>query len=222
MPIHAIIFDLDNTLYPASSGLILQVERRIHEYVMRVLGVDETTAHALCKHYYATYGTTLRGLQQHHGHVEFDAYLNYIHDVAVDQWLQPDSNLAAHLAALPLRKIVWTNSVAEYAGRVLDRLGIVDQFEAIFDVRFFKLAGKPDPAGYANVLSYLNLPPAQVIMVDDSLLNLAPARLLGMTVILVDENNVDIPGVDYVVPDVESAIEVAHRLAAPPQLVTPA
>jgi putative hydrolase of the HAD superfamily len=60
MTIRAILFDLDNTLYPASSGVMQQLDRRIGEYVQERLGLSSDEATALKRHYYATYGTTLR------------------------------------------------------------------------------------------------------------------------------------------------------------------
>lgn len=221
MSIQAMIFDLDNTLYPASSGLIGQVEQRIHEFVIHHLGLDETAAQAMCKHYYATYGTTLRGLQTHHPHVEPEAYLDYIHNVGIEQCLEPQPELAAALAQLPVRKIIWTNSVTEYAERVLDRLAIRDQFELLLDVRYFNLHGKPDPAAYTHVLELLGVPGHAAIMVEDSLLNLPPAKTLGMTTILVAEEGGHTGSADYVVPHVMAALEVAAQLLATAESPTP-
>ena len=66
MTVRAVLFDLDNTIYPASNGLMLSIDQRIGEFVQRLLGLDEDEALRLRRHYYAEYGTTLRGLQHHH------------------------------------------------------------------------------------------------------------------------------------------------------------
>jgi putative hydrolase of the HAD superfamily len=70
MTIRAMLFDLDNTLYPASSGVMQSIDQRIGEYVQQRLGLPEVEAAKIRHYYYTTYGTTLRGLQQHHGHIE--------------------------------------------------------------------------------------------------------------------------------------------------------
>ena len=50
--IGAWVFDLDNTLYPASCRLFAQVEVRIRDYVARYLGVDAEAAFRLQKTYF--------------------------------------------------------------------------------------------------------------------------------------------------------------------------
>ena len=40
MPISAVLFDLDNTLYPASSGVMKGIDIRITEYVQNLLGIE--------------------------------------------------------------------------------------------------------------------------------------------------------------------------------------
>ena len=44
MPISTVLFDLDNTLYPATSGLMKGVDVRIGEYVQKLLGLGEAEA----------------------------------------------------------------------------------------------------------------------------------------------------------------------------------
>jgi len=61
------VFDLDNTLYPASSSLFPQIDRRMRRFIASTLGLDQDAAFLLQKQYYRDYGTTLRGLMQVHG-----------------------------------------------------------------------------------------------------------------------------------------------------------
>ena len=90
MTIRVMLFDLDNTLYPASSGVMQHLDRRIGEYVERRLGLSEAEALVIRRDYYATFGTTLRVLHHHYNDVETEDYLKYIHDVAVDELLKLD------------------------------------------------------------------------------------------------------------------------------------
>jgi putative hydrolase of the HAD superfamily len=215
MAIRAVLFDLDNTIYPASSGLMQSIDRRIGEYVQRVLGIDEEEALRLRRQYYAEFGTTLRGLRHHHQHIEIEHYLQYVHDIALDAFLVSDQHLDAMLAGLHVRKIVFTNSPREYAERVLDILGIAHHFERIFDVRYFNFVGKPDPECYAQVLRELQVAGRETMLIEDTAHNLPPAARLGMTTVLVDERGKPARLADYVVPDVLRAVEIAQRLAAP-------
>jgi putative hydrolase of the HAD superfamily len=215
MIIRAVLFDLDNTIYPASSGLMQSIDRRIGEYVQRALGIDEEEAARLRRHYYAEFGTTLSGLRHHHQHIEIEHYLQYVHDIALDAFLASDQRLDAMLANLRARKVVFTNSPHEYAERVLNTLGIAHHFERIFDVRYFDFVGKPEPACYAQVLRELHVAGPQTMLIEDTPRNLPPAVRLGMTTVLIDERAQPAPLADYVVPDVLAAVQVAQRLCVP-------
>jgi putative hydrolase of the HAD superfamily len=60
------VFDLDNTLYPAECNLFRQVDRRMGEFIGRLLGVPYEHARHLQKTYYRQFGTTLSGLMRVH------------------------------------------------------------------------------------------------------------------------------------------------------------
>jgi putative hydrolase of the HAD superfamily len=212
MAITTILFDLDNTIYPASSGLMKGIDVRINEYVKNLLGLDEHESLRLRKQYYVEYGTTLHGLQRHHS-VDADHYLDYVHDIAIESFLASDAELDHLLSLLQATKTIFTNSPADYARRVLQVLGIERHFSHIFDIRFSGFQPKPDPAVYQSVLDALNVDGHAALLVEDTAKNLAPARALGMTTILIGEPNADATALaDYVVPDVLAAIRVALEL----------
>jgi putative hydrolase of the HAD superfamily len=212
MTISTVLFDLDNTLYPATSGLMKGVDVRIGEYVQRLLGLDQAEARAVQKRYYAEFGTTLSGLQRNHA-VDADDYLAYVHDLAPETFLAADAELDRLLGQLNATKAIFTNSPAEYARRVLAALGVEQHFAHVFDIRFARFRPKPDPQVYQLVLDMVGARGSDTILVEDSLPNLAPARALGMTTILVGEP-VASPSstIDYVVADVLEAIRVAIDL----------
>ncbi len=56
------IFDLDNTLYPASCRLFDQVQQRMNEYICTRFGLAPEEAAELRRTYFREHGTTLRGL----------------------------------------------------------------------------------------------------------------------------------------------------------------
>ena len=214
MSLSTILFDLDNTLYPASSGLMHIVDTRITEYVQNLLGVEPAEAMQLRRQYFIDYGTTLRGLQQHHA-VDPEDYLAYVHDLALESFLASDVALDCLLSEVGATKAIFTNAPGDYARRVLATLGIERHFENVFDIRFHAFQPKPDPSAYCRVLSALQVCPDEVVFLEDTLCNLRPARALGMTTILIDEspqhNGSD---ADYVVPDILAALRVVLDLQA--------
>jgi putative hydrolase of the HAD superfamily len=212
MPLSAVLFDLDNTIYPASSGVMKGVDVRITEYVQNLLGLDIEQARELRQHYYMTYGTTLNGLQRHHA-VDAEHYLGYVHDLAIESFLSSDAELDHLLSELAATKAIFTNSPAEYARRVLRAMGIERHFEHVFDVRFSSFLPKPDPAVYRSVLDALNVAGSTAMLVEDTPQNLPPARALGMTTILVGEPAAATAALaDHVVPDVLAAVRIALEL----------
>jgi putative hydrolase of the HAD superfamily len=215
MAIRMVLFDLDNTLYPASSGLMQSLDQRIGEFVQRSLGLSEEESLRLRRQYYAEFGTTLRGLRHHNYQVETEHYLEYVHDVALDAFLASDEKLELLLGRLAVRKAIFTNSPREYALRVLQTLGIEHHFERVFDARFFDFVCKPDPSCYQRVLAEIELEGRDVLLIEDTAANLPPAARVGMTTILIDEQARSTELADYVVHDVHAAIEIAIQLAAP-------
>ena len=215
MPISVVLFDLDNTLYPASSGMMQSVDTRITDYIQNLLGLDPTEAWELRRRYFLDYGTTLHGLQQHHN-VDIDDYLAYVHDLALESLLASDAELDHLLGQVGALKAIFTNSPTEHARRVLGALGISHHFAQVFDIRFFEFSPKPHPLGYQRALDVLGVSGGQTLLVEDTLKNLAPARDLGMRTILVGPEPVGEVArlADYVVPDILAALRVVLELEA--------
>lgn len=194
-----ILFDLDDTLYPRSSGIMTTVSSRIRQFIMNTLALDAGAAEALQKRYYHAYGTTLRGLQTEHG-IDPDAYLSYVHDIPLQDYLQPSPELDRLLACIPLNKVVVTNGSAEHARRVLECLGIAHHFQTILDIRSFNYYCKPDPRAYERMLELLQARADECMLIDDSPRNLLPAKKLGMTTVLMDGvAQSTTSGADYVI-----------------------
>src|SRR5581483_3955929 len=88
------------------------------------------------------------------------------------------------LAALPFEKAIVTNGDALHARRVLERLGVADQFSRIYDIVFMHYECKPARAAYERVLESLHAPAGECILIEDQARNLTAARILGMGTIL--------------------------------------
>jgi len=188
----AILFDLDNTLYPAEKELFSLIDVRINRYMQEVAGIPAAAVDGLRRRYWAEYGVTLGGLIRHHG-VDPEDYLDYVHDVDVDSRLSPDSELRAALQQLPQRKVVFTNGSRQHAEKVLAALGVTDQFEHLFDIRIAAYCPKPYPEPYHKVVASLGLPAGRCVMVEDSPENLRTAKSLGMRTVLVKPEATPLP-----------------------------
>jgi putative hydrolase of the HAD superfamily len=177
------IFDLDNTLYSASTHLFGQIDERMKTFIAKEFNISREEAHALQKRYYWEHGTTLRGLMLNH-HVDPDAFLDFVHDIDRTV-LAPDLRLNAALARLPGRRYIYTNGTARHATEVIAHLGISTLFDGIFDIRAGNYIPKPDPAPYRIILERFGIDPTRAAMFEDSFKNLKPAADLGMVTVFV-------------------------------------
>jgi putative hydrolase of the HAD superfamily len=177
------LFDLDNTLYPAESGFMAEVEARMTDFVSRVTGLPREEAYRLQKSYLAEHGLTLRGLMLHHG-VEPKAFHTLFHDLSLDS-LAHDPELVTAIERLPGRRLIFTNADDIHAERVLARLGLSHLFADVFHIGSFDYVPKPDPGVFARMNAEHGIDPRAAAFFEDSERNLAPAAELGMTTVLV-------------------------------------
>jgi putative hydrolase of the HAD superfamily len=179
--VSAWIFDLDNTLYPSSCDLFGQISDRMTVYVQKLLGLPADEARRIQKAYYHDHGTTLNGLMKLND-VDAEDYLDFVHDIDLSA-LTPDLSLRDALGKLPGRKFVFTNGCVNHAGRVLDRLGLVSEFEDVWDIRTIGFEPKPAAAAYRTVLSRAGSDGRDAAMFEDIARNLVEAKALGMTTV---------------------------------------
>lgn len=162
-----------------------EMSRRIALFMEQVMHLNPAAIPALIDRYYSTYGSTLYGILQEH---EIDAqyYLDFIHDLDIAQYLQPDPVLRETLASIPLSKWIFTNSSRKHAERVLNTLGIADLFDGILDVWTMEYIPKPHPWVYHHALEMVGDPdPGNCVLIDDSSRNLSPANRIGLSTIWV-------------------------------------
>ncbi|MHC8491117.1 pyrimidine 5'-nucleotidase [Thalassospira sp. SM2505] len=201
-----LIFDLDNTLYPANCDLFSQVSDLIGKYVRETLKLEADAAHRVQKDFFHRYGTTLRGLMTEHD-IDPADYLAKVHDIDLSV-VPPAPELAEALDALPGRKLIFTNASRGHAERVMDRLGIIDRFETIFDIVDADYIPKPQQQPYDRLLARDRVDPTQAVYFEDMAKNLLPAKDMGMTTVWVNtdvewaQNGSDDPRLDHQTSDI--------------------
>ena len=172
------VFDLDNTLYPPAARLFDQIEGRMRAWMMRELAIETAEADRLRADYWSRYGTTLAGLMAEHG-LPADDFLLDVHDIDMGS-LDADPALARAIAALPGRRIVYTNGSAPYAAQVLKARGLEAAFDAIYGVEHAGYAPKPRAEAFERVFARDGLDPAEAAMFEDDPRNLAAPHAMGM------------------------------------------
>jgi putative hydrolase of the HAD superfamily len=173
-----VLFDLDETLYPPSTGLFREVGQRIHHYICETLDIEPGAARKIQKEYWQRYGTSLYGLMVLHG-IDPDPFLAYVHDVPIEDHLSPDPRLHDLLESLPYHRHIFSNGPVEYVRRVLQALGVEDLFEEIFDIRRAGFVPKPNAAPYDRVMQDLAGEGNVWVLIEDAAKNLPPARSRG-------------------------------------------
>ena len=206
------LFDLDNTLYAKSSGLMVEIGNRINRYMVERLGIEEEEVSRRRVAFLKKWGTTLNALRRGYC-VDPDEFLDYVHDIPLNRYLQKDPLLDRMLHRLKLRKIVFTNADARHARRVLSQTGILQHIEMIFDIHMLDFINKPDRRAYLRILDFIGARPEECILIEDSPSNIQTAKELGMVTVMVgNENQVD--GAHY---HIQSVTDFADLLSKIPE-----
>ena len=220
------VFDLDNTLYPRHTDLFSQISDKMTEYVQTLLQLPREEAYRVQKAYYHEHGTTLAGLMANHG-IDPNEFLQAVHDIDYS-WIDPDPALGEAIAALPGRKLIFTNGDTGHAERAARALGVLDHFEAIFDIVAADLVPKPAAETYDKFVGLHRIDPTRAAMFEDLPKNLVVPHERGMRTVLIVPHNIagaafadweeegrDDPTVDYVTDDLGAFLMGVRGRAQP-------
>jgi pyrimidine 5'-nucleotidase len=206
-----ILFDLDDTLYPASSGLWTVLQSRIELYMTEKMHLDAEKVPALREELFRKHGTTLRGLSEIY-HIDEQEFLDYVHHVPLTDYLKPNPKLKSMLEQLPQHKVIFTNADSNHATRVINVLGLQGCFEQIIDVRAIRPFCKPQNEAFQKALELSNIDqPQKCIMVDDAPRNLSTAKALGITTVLIGDHISSEP-FDFRIADIDQIGKVIQKL----------
>lgn len=215
-----VFLDLDDTLYPNTSGIWEAIGERINRYMLEVVGIPSGRVAALRDQYFRAYGTTLNGLMLHH-HVDPHDYLDYVHQVPIEDMIQPDLDLQRALGSLPQQRVVFTNASAGHAERVIRALGLEASIDRVVDIVALELVNKPRPESFLKAMALSGEKEAAAcVTVDDALRNLITAHSLGMTTALVGRTD-GCESVDYCLPRAADLVQAIPALTQPDPPIRP-
>jgi len=181
------IFDMDNTLYDASTGALGKISYRMTYYIADLLKISFEEANVLRRNYWDKYGNTLYGLMTEHGSDPY-GFLKYAHDIDLSD-VKPCAIIRESIKRLPGKKFIFTNAPRFYTERMTKHLGIDRYFNNIFTIEDADYLPKPYPESYRNIVEKFQFNSHQTCMFEDTEINLKPAADLGMTTVWITGKN---------------------------------
>ena len=182
-----LLIDLDNTVYPEDSNIFSLIDIRMKSFISKNLNVSLEKSYEIQKKYFMENGTTLKGLMLYHN-IKPEPFLNYVHDIDLSS-IQKNPKLITVLKEYNGKKIIFTNGSQDHAIKVLQRVGIEQYINDIFDIIDAKYIPKPEIVTYKKVLKKFNLIPEKTIMIDDLPINLKTAKKLGINTVLINQKH---------------------------------
>jgi len=189
------VFDLDNTLYDAETGVFVKVGARMTDFIADLLKISPAEASILRKSYWKKYGTSMRGLMVEHN-VEPRGFIDHVHDIDISDVPQC-AITKEYLEHLPGRKIIFTNAPRHFAARMTKHLGIDHHFDHVFAIEDAAFLPKPHIDAYHEVIKKFQFDPKSACMFEDMEVNLKPAADLGMTTVWFHGRHQDPDGNDH-------------------------
>ncbi|KAL2488906.1 Haloacid dehalogenase-like hydrolase (HAD) superfamily protein [Forsythia ovata] len=225
-----LLFDVDDTLYPLSSGISAQCTKNIIEYMINKLDIEETRVPEMCTELYKEYGTTMAGLKAKGYDFDYDDYHSFVHGRLPYEWLKTDHTLRSLFHSLPIRKVIFSNGNEAHVAKVLSRLGLEDCFDDIicfetlntthrdnvkpesdFDVLKTPIVCKPFENAFEQAFKIAKINPQKTLFFDDSIRNLQNAYQMGLRTVWVGASHLS-KGVDYALESIHNIAEALPEL----------
>ncbi|XP_057782836.1 suppressor of disruption of TFIIS-like isoform X1 [Salvia miltiorrhiza] len=227
-----LLFDVDDTLYPLSSGLSTECTKNIREYMISKLGVEEEKVPEMCAELYKEYGTTMAGLRAVGHDFDYDDYHSFVHGRLPYDWLKTDHTLKNLLHTVPIRKVIFSNGNEAHVATVLSRLGLEDCFEDIIcfetlnpsksseepenscdapELPKTPIICKPFENAFEQAFKIAGINPHKTLFFDDSIRNLQTAKSIGLHTVWVGSSS-KTQGVDYSLESIHNMKEALPEL----------
>ncbi|KAK9086791.1 hypothetical protein Syun_029185 [Stephania yunnanensis] len=213
-PFDCLLFDLDDTLYPLSTGIAVACKRNIEDFLVEKFGFSKEKASTARIELFKSYGSTLAGLRALGYDIDADDYHSFVHGRLPYDAIKPDPQLRNLLKSMVQRKLIFTNSDRTHAIKVLKRLGLLDCFEQIISFETinpnlpnstrpdeFPVVLKPSTEAIKTAIIVANVDPCRTVFLDDNPRNIAAGKSMGLSTVLVGKQE-KTDGADYVVENV--------------------
>jgi pyrimidine 5'-nucleotidase len=234
-----LVFDLDDTLYPLSSGLAHACRLNIESYMVEKMGIDPAKVPDICSTLYKSHGTTMAGLWAEGYYFDHDDFHKYVHGRLPYHLLRPDPILRNLLQSMPQPKYIFTNADKIHAAVVLKKLGVEDMFEGILCFETFNthcaiakerreageqdvkldvsvpIVCKPSIACMGEAVQLLGINPAKTLYFDDSARNIFGGKSVGLHTVLVG-SPIACDGADHHVSSIHNVRESIPEIWAEP------
>ena len=181
------IFDLDDTLYPHEDNIFIQVKQKITEFISKDFNLNLRDADIERKRLYNLYGTSLRGLMTERK-IKPKHFLEFVHDIDLTV-VKENPELNQALKNIKGHKVIFTNGSFHHAEKVLERLGIKENFNNIHSIETSNYIPKPSVEAYYSLIKKESIIAKKSIMFEDTVWNLKTAKDLGMTTVLISPKN---------------------------------
>lgn len=182
-----LLFDIDNTLYPKSSGIDALFKQKINEYISKF---DNTAVEKdLCTVYTKKYGLAIKGILLEHPKASIGEFYDFVEDTMdLEEYIEPDLELINLLKKLKDYKMYcFTNAHCLHALKVLKLLGIIRYMTGIFYCNYditHPIVCKPDPTAYDLVDKALE--GCEIFFYDDAPCNVEAGNKIGWNCTLID------------------------------------
>ncbi|MGL4982568.1 MAG: HAD-IA family hydrolase [Treponemataceae bacterium] len=183
-----LLFDLDNTLYPASPAIDDGITQRMLQFIAKFKSISVDEAKKLRSSNLQRFGTTLEWLIAEQGFPpsrvdDYFAAINPENEIA-DYTFDP--NLRDFLLSLNLPMTILTNAPMEHALRILSFLNIDGLFLGIHDIRSNNFKGKPHAQSYLRAITASGFSVEQTIFFDDHIKYINGYAKIGGVGVLID------------------------------------
>ncbi|KAL3518166.1 hypothetical protein ACH5RR_020755 [Cinchona calisaya] len=226
-----LLFDVDDTLYPLSSGISPEVTKNIAEYMVTKLGIDQTNVTEMAVQLYKDYGTTMAGLRAIGYDFDYDDYHSFVHGQLPYELLKSDPVLRNLLHSLPIKKVIFSNANEAHVVKVISRLGLEDCFEGVIcfetlnpthnssvqnddDVSQLPktpVICKPFEEAFEKAFKIAEINPEKTLFFDDSIRNLKTAKTTGLHTVWVGSSH-RTTGVDHALESIHNVREALPEL----------
>jgi len=180
------IFDFDNTLYSGKTRVFEQIDKKMSKYISGKLNVSIVEAKEIQKKYFYKYNTTLNGMLKNHK-IDANEFLEFVHDIDID-FLKKDLTLSEELRKLEGKKIIFTNGSRKHALNVIQKIGIDQYFDDIFDIIDSNFVPKPAMEPYKKLVEKHKIDPNLCVLIEDIARNLKPAYEMGMKTVWIEND----------------------------------